>query len=798
MSSLRETYVSLEIKDDASNSLMRIDRLVNDINRNFQVLGNQIDGSTNGFGGMSQEVVRLNNRLDSATNVIGSMQTAIVRSNREMLEMRNYVSRIEQELQGARQEIHALNQGTQQLNNNAKQASRSFGDLASSVTGIAASLGSLSFGASLVSEAIEMDTAFGRLQARTGATADELEEYKAIAKGVFVGGFTENIAEASDSVSTFGAMFQDLGTGDLSKVVTGAHTISKAWDQEAKQVGKTVSTMTKTFEGLSETEALDLITVGFQRTGDHSEDLLDTFNEYSTQFKALGYDAEGFTATLIAGAESGAFNFDKLADTAKEGFLKMGEGSKDTRSALVAMGLDADQVINGIGQGGDEAQKAFMGVSTALASVEDPAKRTELAIAAFGTPIEDLGPQFATFFGSVNQDLGDFEGATQRASDSMMNRFGPRMTSAWRDLKLSIIDAFSGEGTQNFLGTLADDIEGALPSIKAGLASFGETISNNIIPAYNTFKTGLNWLITNGPIIGAVAVGIGAGFATFKVVTTVSAGLSMLSAALAAYRTAGLMAAAAQLGLNTAMLASPLTWIVVGIAAVVAAGILLYQNWDTVKVKAGELWGVVQTVFGSIYDWGASKIQGVTGFFGGLVDKVSEFIGKITNFKMPEWVTNVGGAIGGAIDKVGSFISGSHATGLASVPYNGYVAELHKDEAVLTAQQSNALRSAGILSGNSNGTPNLNLGSGIPTPSFATSNASVSANVPEVNPMVSTSAGTDVHLSMPIEIIIQGNADSSTIEQIKAAMKQLEATFGTKVRQIIEEIFAKELAGLEG
>ncbi len=56
--------------------------------------------------------------------------------------------------------------------------------------------------------------------------------------------------------------------------------------------------------------------------------------------------------------------------------------------------------------------------------------------------------------------------------------------------------------------------------------------------------------------------------------------------------------------------------------------------------------------------------------------------------------------------------NGSHATGLERVPYDGYVAELHKDETVLTAQQSSALRSAGMLTQNSDGTPELNMGGG--------------------------------------------------------------------------------------
>ena len=41
--------------------------------------------------------------------------------------------------------------------------------------------------------------------------------------------------------------------------------------------------------------------------------------------------------------------------------------------------------------------------------------------------------------------------------------------------------------------------------------------------------------------------------------------------------------------LSLTVLASPVTWIIAGILALVAAGYLLYKNWDTVKAKAAEL-----------------------------------------------------------------------------------------------------------------------------------------------------------------------------------------------------------------
>lgn len=778
MSGLRETYVSLGMRDEASRVLNNVDRLMNRVVGSFQQLGRNVDTSTTGFNSMSQEVNRLNRRLDSSTTEVTTLRNELSQSTQEMASLRSIVNRLESELNQSRQEVQQLQAAMQGVNQQAAQAEGTFGSIGATVAGIAATLGSIDFGTSLVSDALEMDAAFGRLEARTGATGHELKEYEAIARSVFIDGFVDSIGEASESISTFAAMFPTLDYGGLDVVTEGAHTISQTWDQEAKQVGKTVATMTKTFEGLGESRALDLITTAFQRTGDHSDDLLDTFNEYSTQFKALGYGAEGFTATLIAGAESGAFNFDKLADTAKEGFLKMGEGSKDTRDALKTMGLNADQVITGIGKGGDEAQKSFMAVSTALASIEDPAKRNQLAIAAFGTPLEDLGPQFATFFGSVNQDLGNFEGATERAADAMRNTFGGRMTSTWRDLKVSMVEAFQNEGMQGFLGKLADDAEAALPSIKAGFASFADTISTNIGPAYENFKTGLAWLKDNGPTIGAVVAGIASGFAAFKVITTVTAGFQIFSAALTAYRTAGLLAAAAQLGLNTAMLASPVTWVAVGIGLLVAAGVLLWKNWDTVKAKAGELWATTKEKFAGIKSAVSNFIQPALNWFGSLNKKWESFKTAISNFKVPKWVSSIGGAISGAASKIGGFVQGSHATGLASVPHDGYVAELHKGEPVLTAAQGNALRNAGILSSNSDGTPNIDL-SQDPSP-VATVSTSASGG----------GSARMVPISISIPITVQGNADSATIDQLKNMM-------GTEVRAILEDVFRKKVAGLE-
>ena len=120
-------------------------------------------------------------------------------------------------------------------------------------------------------------------------------------------------------------------------------------------------------------------------------------------------------------------------------------------------------------------------------------------------------------------------------------------------------------------------------------------------------------------------------------------GVTVLTVAETAHTVATTVATAATtaFGAAVAFLTSPITIVIAIIGALIAVGVLLYKNWDTVTAKAGELWrklgeafdGIKETIIGA---WNAiwdgmksilnSIIGGVETMVNGIVNSLNKLI----------------------------------------------------------------------------------------------------------------------------------------------------------------------------
>ncbi len=587
-------------------SLASINRNIKGLGQEMSIIrgrGNEWGNSVEGLGtkqstlttlleSQKAKVQQLNESYQRAVTEQGANSTAaenlatsLNRATAEMVRTETELSQVSTALQQQQDDIRLSESSWTRLGDTMQAAGDRMKKVGDKMKGVGESLSTAvtlplaALGAGAITVADQFDTAQGRIQAQLGLTSGEAEELHGVAKNLWKNAFGESVGEVGDSLAIIKQSMKDLNNGELEKVAESAYILKDAFGAEINETTRTASVLMKTF-GVESQEAFDLMTVGFQRGGDFSDELLDTLREYAPQFEGLGYSAEEFTAILVAGAESGAFNLDKLGDVAKEAFLRIGDGSKTSRQALDFLGLDLETIETGMASGGDTAKSAFAAVASAIAGVEDPAYKTQTAIALLGAPIEDLGPEFQDFFARVDTDLGNFEGSTASAGEALYDNFGSRMTSVFREFQAAIEPIGS---------VLLDMAENLLPKVSAAV----ETVSNwfaNLSPVAQQLSVVFGLvaaaigplLIVGGTLVSAIGSIIG-------VMGTVSAAIAVVTTGVAST----IPAVTALAGVFT-LLTGPVGIAIAAIVGVIAILVLTYNKVEWFRNAVNATWEIIK------------------------------------------------------------------------------------------------------------------------------------------------------------------------------------------------------------
>lgn len=347
--------------------------------------------------------------------------------------------------------------------------------------------------------------AVNQISAATGATGKELEQLGQIAQNVYSHNFGDSLEDVADGISVVRQNTQLMGE-ELQAATEAGFALRDTFGYDLSESARTASALMKNF-GIDANKAYNIIATGAQKGADQNGDLLDTLNEYSTQYAALGLSADQFVNGLIAGAEAGVFSIDKVGDAVKEFNIRAKDGSKSTTSAFATLGLKASTTMQAFAKGGDTAQKAFFEVVKALEAMKDPVEKNQTAVALFGTQYEDLEktvlPVLASMedaskttydaLGEINEikykDLGSalqglkrtIEGALIPSASKIAS--GPMMT-AMQELQRMANDLAksikAGEYDSVFEG-IADGITGVirmLPKIRDGIRKIAPVVSN--------------------------------------------------------------------------------------------------------------------------------------------------------------------------------------------------------------------------------------------------------------------------------------------------------------------------------
>lgn len=445
----------------------------------------------------------------------------------------------------------------------------------------------------------EWQTATNQVAASTGAAGKELEGLRDVMEDVYAANYGDSVADVGDAVAMVNRNMANLDQNGLTAATEGALALRDAFEYDVAESTRAAEAIRKNF-GSSAEEAFSLIAAGAQNGLDYSGELIDTINEYSSQFAKLGFDADGMFNILQAGADGTAWNLDKVGDAIKEFSIRAIDGSDSTVEAFTSLGYNAEELMATFAAGGEGANDAFFDVLDTLMAVDDQVERDALGVALFGTQWEDLGVEAMEAMANASQAAYDTGDALEQINQVKYNDLDSALQGIGRQIEVALLPAADAiyqslmsnmpeisaaiEEVSPVVAEIAEDfadwaggaISEGLPVLVDGIRDFANWAGK----AYEKAKPFLSFLWEHkgtvlavaaalrvlGPAIGAVTTAMNA-FKTAKTFMALLQSSGKIAQVTAAFQRFG------------SILTGPLG-IIIAVAGAIA---LLYKNWDTVK-----------------------------------------------------------------------------------------------------------------------------------------------------------------------------------------------------------------------
>lgn len=482
----------------------------------------------------------------------------------EARQLASQISQLSGDLNENRQRLSAAEQAADQLGNSLEDAGQ---DAESSSEGYTVLKNVL---ANLVTEGInkavdafkelatEGDTSLAMLSARTGATAQELEGFEDVMYEVYNSNYGDSLGDVSEKLSTVIQMTDNLDKASLAQITKNAIALEDVFGFDVVESLRAANSLTDQF-GISAEEAFNLIVQGAQKGLNQNDDLLDTINEYSVQFRNAGYSADDMFNMLANGAETGTWSIDKLGDAVKEFNIRMSDGTAN--EYLEQLGLNTEEVIAQFNKGGPEAPAAIGDIMEALQECDDATLQYQAGVGLFGTMWEDLGVDTVA-------SLMDAQGAIQSTSDAMA-----QLDSAAYDTLESSLSQLGRTIKSEVVQPIAEKLT---PAMKNAV----NFVNSNVGPA-------VDWLLSHLPEVGIA--------------------LSTIGAIIVAMQWGSIVAKIGQVkgaitGLLTAIgrISAPVLAVIAIVAALAAGFMYLWQTNEDFRANVTAIWAELQASFSEL------------------------------------------------------------------------------------------------------------------------------------------------------------------------------------------------------
>lgn len=562
---------------NAQDELERLRNSQNATNEEIEEQERAVERAARGLQTAENQYRSVENATNRWETQLNDSQVELNNMERELQQTNRYMQEAEESADGCATSIDEYGNAVEQ----AEEQTSTFGEVLRAnlvsdaiKSGVEAIVNKIiEFSGSVMETAGDTVTSMNKIQAATGATESQMKQYGDTLNEVFNDNFGESMEEVGDAITTVVQQLGHMDGDSLKQVTEDAFLLKDTFGFDIQESLRAAKMLMDQF-GLSSHEAYTLIAEGAQDGLNKNDDLLDTINEYSVEYKNAGLSAEEMFNMLENGCESGAWSVDKLADAFKEFTIRLQDGTSD--DALKQIGLDADEIKGKFNEGGEAAKQAMSQIMSGLDGVTDKSQRYLTMQTMFGTMFEDIGEDGV-------RALMDVSGSADKAADTLDKMNSVRyndLNSALEGLGRNVLTRVSKPFTEASQ-SMSDGIQSVANKITNGglgdsLEQLGQVMAK-LVTAFVDFASAaappvievLSWMVDHGPLVVGAITGI---TVAFKYEAIVAFGSSIMGVVgnLGALISTAIETGSAMGALNAVMTLTPTGMLVAGVAALTA------------------------------------------------------------------------------------------------------------------------------------------------------------------------------------------------------------------------------------
>lgn len=203
-------------------------------------------------------------------------------------------------------------------------------------------------------------------------------------------------------------------------------------------------------------------------------------------------------------------------------------------------------------------------------------------------------------FATAMHEAAGATGQAARESDTYQNQLG-NLKQAWTDFKV-LVGA-----------PLMDTAINGLKGVTEWLQTAGEKVQAFTL-----------WINENETAVTLIGIALGT-LTALIIAYQLSQHGATLAATIWTTITTGATAVTTAFGAAMAFLTSPIGLAILAIGAIIAIGVLLWKNWDTIKEKAAALWENIKEKFNAIGEAIMKPVEKAKDFVKDMIDKIKGF-----------------------------------------------------------------------------------------------------------------------------------------------------------------------------